>query len=275
MDWHKAKTILIVYFVIINIALLIYLIYSNFRTEGLRTQVAEQVVELLKNKNVDIDEKLLTENNYTNEMRYIYVSNVIKDYESFAKEALGEDAYSAEENRFETDAAYVNFEGDGFEIRTYDLPLIKTEINRSNAQKCARDYLEDLGMDMKDSNASVTDTPEGYDVTFYEYIGDFEIFGAKVNVRMKSDGIYAVYGNWYNQKGKDNNKSSIKDIPGMLIEYLNSKNGEELPDKILNIRLGYSTFETDDFHESLLLTPVWEITDDKNNVVYIDARETV
>ena len=100
MNWHKAKTILIIYFIITNFALLVYLIYGNYITQGTKTRVAEQVMELLNEKNIYIDKELLYKNNFINEMRHVYVSNAIKNHESFAAEVLGEENIIAEENCF-------------------------------------------------------------------------------------------------------------------------------------------------------------------------------
>ena len=273
MNWHKAKTILIIYFIITNFALLVYLIYGNYITQGTKTRVAEQVIELLNEKNIYIDKELLYKNNFINEMRYVYVSNAIKNHESFAAEVLGEENIIAEENCFKTDRAYVCFEGDSFEIRTYNLPIAEYQVNKNNAQKYAKEYLESIGLEIKEYEVTVSNTENGYNVVFSEYIDDYEIFGTKVNVEMQNDGIYSVFGSWYNVKSKSD-KSNIKDISGILIEYMNIKMNKGLSDSITDIQLGYYTFESNDFHESLLLTPVWKITNGKNENEYIDARES-
>lgn len=274
MNWQKAKTILIVYFIIINIALLSYLIYSNSRAERSKMQVAQQVTQLLDNNNISIDKKLLTETNYSSEMKNVYVYNVIKNYESFAEQVLGEECFREKENCFKNDNAYIYFEGDGFEIRANNLPLSKGEITKKNALKYAKEYLSTIGIEIKEAKTEISDISDGFGVVFSEYIGGFEIFGTKVTVEMKHDGIYGVYGNWYNHKSRDNSKIGVKDTAGVMIEYMNLKEDMRIPEKISDIRLGYSVFESENFHESVLLTPVWKITNETGKIEYIDARET-
>ena len=46
MKWDKAKTILIIFLIAVNLSLSIYLILDNMHSEKIEGQVAETVIEL-------------------------------------------------------------------------------------------------------------------------------------------------------------------------------------------------------------------------------------
>ncbi len=269
MNWSKVKSIMIVFLILVNLSFLTYIVYEEVRTNKRNEQMAETVTMLLQSRGITVDKKLVAKSASTENADSLYADNFISNYESFAKTALGETATKIDTNKFKSELGTLLFKGDCFEIKALDKKnLYISKITKVNAQGVAKEYLTKLGIDTKNAKKEIVEENSLFKVKFYENINELPVFNSGIEIIMNSTGIVWVSGNWYNVNSKNSSISELKNVSGILVDYMNSGKKSE----ITNIELGYSIHDTNTYHESVFLTPVWKITD-ASGVTYIDARE--
>jgi len=273
LKWDKAKTILIVFFIIINLFLLIYLISDNMHSAKIEAQVADTVMGLLSENGITVDKKTITDAADRKKMKTVYVKNIISSYDEFAKKVLGEDAVPAEGDRYVSENGTLSFSGDYFEARANEGKALRTiDTPGSDAQKGAEELLASIGAVIKGSEGEVLESGKAVKVRFEEKIDGFNVYGAELTVELAENVIKGVYGCWYNEQEGGDAVMELKSPSGALIEYMNDRKSPS-PVRIENISLGYAALETMLYHESVLLTPVWEIAESGGGETYINARE--
>lgn len=269
MNWSKVKSIMIVFLILVNLSFLTYIVYEEVRTNKRNEQMAQTVTMLLETRGITVDKKLVAKSAKTENAQSLYADNFISDYEGFAKVTLGDDATKTDSNNYKSEFGTLNFKGDCFEIKALEnKSLYAAKVTKVNAQSIAKEYLKKIGIDTKNSTKEIVEENSLFKVKFSENINDLTLFNSGIEVIMDSTGIVLVKGNWYNVNSQNSSISELKNVSGILVDYMNKGKKSQ----ITNIELGYSIHDTNTYHESVFLTPVWKITD-TNGVTYIDARE--
>lgn len=275
MKWSQAKTILIVFFILVDLFLLFYLASDQRSSRQAFDKVTQNTVEVLKNNGISVKKELILKEGKADSMKTAYVENIIKDYRDFAKLILGEDTQKKSDTHFVSENGEIKFSGDSFEVKAIkgELTLTKGIIDSSDAQKTAKELAELMGIDLKKASVSAKEENGKYIVKISQKINKCEIFGAGVELEFSKSGIKSIKGCWYNNGEGNNTAVKLKALAGALIEYMNSIKAVGKNLEITDISLGYKAGEGMTHHESLVLTPVWRITDNTGKSVYIDARE--
>lgn len=275
MKWSQAKTILIVFFILIDLFLLIYLTSDDRVSEENYKSVAHNTVEVLKNNGIKIEQELIFEHSKNDSMKTAYVENIVKDYCEFARLILGEDIEKKSDTHYKNQNGEIRFFGDSFDIKALKNELIMTRgiSDASDAIKRAKELAQVMGIDIKKADLSVKEENNQFIVRISQRINKSDIFGAGVEFYFSISGINNIKGCWYNTKDPNNSVVKLKTLPGVLIEYMNSIKEPQKEAEITDISLGYRAGEGATHHESLVLTPVWKITDNKGKSAYLDARE--
>lgn len=271
MNWSKVKSIMIVFLILVNLSLLSYIVYEEISENNRNAHMAQTVTALLSTRNISVDKKLVLGVSEKTSAQSIYVDNVIRDYETFSKSVLGENIVLENSNKYKSENGTISYKGDYFEIKALkDKVLYEEKINKLNAPRIAEKYLNFLGFDTKNSEKIMTQNGDNFKVSFNKKINEFPVFKIGVTIEMTEQGIHSVYGSWYNISSQNSSLLQLKSISGILVEYMNKITGAS---EITDISLGYSTLESGTFHESVMLTPVWKITNKNGDILYIDARE--
>lgn len=274
MDWNRAKTILIMFFLIINLALIFYITADDMQSKKAEENVYSTVISLLEEKDIHIDKNLILNSN-REALKNIYVKNVISDYESFAKKILGDNLTPLNENEYENDIGIIFFSGDCFDVKAKDGKYIKqAELNKDNITDIITEYLTEIGFEAANAKITSSVSESGFTVDCYPIIDSSEVFKTQLTISVTDNGILQISGNWYNLHNKNTAAQNLKPIAGALIEYMNNhSSGEKIV--ISDITLGYMSPDSGSYHEKVLLTPVWRITGDNGETAYIDARENI
>lgn len=239
----------------------------------IEAQVADTVMGLLSENGITVDKKTITDAAGRKKMKTVYVKNIISSYDEFAKKVLGEDAVPAEGDRYVSENGTLSFSGDYFEAKAYEGRALRTmDTSGGDAEKIAEELLASLGAAAGDSEGEVLESGKNVRVRFVEKINGFNVYGAELTVELGEKGIKGVYGCWYNEQEGGDAVMELKSPSGALVEYMNGRNSSS-PVSIENISLGYAALETMLYHESVLLTPVWAITESGGGETYINARE--
>ncbi len=274
MDWNKAKTILIMFFLVINLALIFYITVDNRQAKKSEESVYSTVISLLDEKDIHIDKSLILKSN-KGALKNIYVKNVISDYESFAKKILGDYLVPLNENEYENDTGIIFFSGDCFSVKSKEGKYIKqAELNKDNITDIITEYLTDIGFEAANAKIISSVSELGFTVYYYPIIDSSEVFKTQLTISATDKGILQISGNWYNLHNKNTAAQNLKPIAGALIEYMNNHSSDGKIN-ISDISLGYMSPDTGSYHEKVLLTPVWRITGDNGETAYVDARENI
>ena len=273
MKWDKAKSILIVFFIIIDALLLAYITADKINSKKIGKEIADAAIELLNKNNIYVDKNIITEASGSKNLKPVYAKNIIDDYAEFAKKIIGEDAYPDTKSSFVSEAGKISFDGDFFEAEAFDSKALPEPPGSSDDyERRAARYLSHTGAltgrikGTTNKNGGITS------VSFKKAINGLEVFGAGMRIEFDGYGLKRVSGNWYNEQESGADLLELKSPSGALIEYMNQRdNGSETV--ISNICLGFAAPESKTYHESILLTPVWAIIEERGKEVYINARE--
>lgn len=271
MDWYKAKTIMIVFLIAVNIGLGIYIIVDNVNDKKIKNSVADEVVELLEKNNIEVERKLLLSNTDSQNIKKINAQNIISDYFYFSKNIIGENVKSFEDNVYENNIGKVTFNGDNFKGESADgYFLSEISTSKKNAKENAKKYLKSIGVDVNDATLKLEEKDDRFFVRFQREIENKKIFKMNITVELTHKGVVSVFGNWYNLK-IEKETSEPKSIMGVMVEYMNTQEKKDKKIVVKNIDLGYGVISSKAFNENVNLVPMWEITDDSGNIKYINA----
>ena len=272
MDWYRAKTIMIVFLVVVNLGLGAYIIIDNINEKNVENSVSEEVIGLLEKNNIDVEKKLLLSNANPPNIRKVNADNIISDYFYFSKKILGENVKSFSDNVYENNVGKVTFNGDNFKAEAKEeFYLGEILTNEKNAKENAKKYLKSIGADIEDAIVKAEKKDNKFLVNFQRKINNQKIFKMYLTVELTNKGVVAIYGNWYNPGIDYSEIAELKDITGVMIEYMNQKGKSSDKIKIEKIDIGYVVANDNTFNESVYLIPVWKITDNHGDIKYINA----
>lgn len=271
MEWVRAKTIMIVFLIVVNIGLGAYILIDSINEKKVNDSIANKVIELLKENNISVKKDMILSNLNVKNENGVKAYNVVSDYFNFSKKIIGENVKSFEDGVYENNIGKVTFAGDCFkgEARE-DYFLDEIVTNDKNAVNNAKKYLESIGVDVDTTVEKVEKKDNKFYVTFEKKVNNRKIFNMQITVEMSYKGVTAVWGNWYNRE-VEKTKYPIKDITGILIEYMNLKSDSGESIAIKDIDIGYVVFDSNIFHEDVKMELVWRITDSLGKTEYIRA----
>ncbi len=259
MNWGKVKTILIVLFFCVDAFLLSNIIISTVKSSAIPREIVQSSVQLLNQNGISISEELIPRKIHN--AKYVQADNIINDYNDFSLR-IAEGSKTSGEN--------VTFSNDYFSCTDLNEEYsgIKDE---HTALSAAREYLSGKGFDISHTKASSQKTQSGYSITFQNYNDGLPLFNSSVTVTTDNTGITGISGSWFNITESDNQENALKNVTGILIDFMSSRN-DTTPIKISGLEMGYSLFDNDTYHKSAVLIPTWKISTEDGNVFYMDAR---
>lgn len=279
MDWSKAKTILIISLIIVNIILGMAIFNSN---QDVETTVSEEFVEdsikLLSNKEISVATEIPRE--------IPSLQSLILEYETFRTSELND--------KFFNDKGKVSIKGEGLvEILSTDEKLTilndkliiyesnKTdETHRINtnddAVKMASDFLIDLEYDTIDMKLSYIKKSEGrYFLEFSKIHNDRYVESAFTNIQLDNTGIKKLERLWLNVIEEGDTPIFISSAPKSILGLLSMN--EVYGKTIRDISLCY--YFNPEKHEYILnpletkqgkAIPAWRIQFEDGYKVFID-----
>lgn len=266
MNNARAKTILIVFFLLTNIILLIMLLDSYNRFISIPEETIKTTADFLSHRGIQINEDLIP--NKIGKEKIITVTNVIDTYENFAKKVLPDNP-TIENGVYKNESATVNFYGDRFRI-TFKDGISTSEKDRSPSDK-ARTYLNSIGINTNGAHITSNNNAEGlFSVTFSKSFYKKPFFDCTVTVELKGKSITSVHGCWF-ERTQAEQTVRLASAPSLLVSYF-TKNPNYKDVKVTSLQSGYAISENGVFHKQVTLLPVYAVTTDTNEILYIDAR---
>lgn len=260
MNWHRAKTILICFFLFINA----FLLYFNVSKSRYDSKINEQIIgyttDILKGNGISIDPEIIPKKRlFTPQFE---ADNIITDYAEFAKSVLGKDAAKISDTEYSSAKGNLEFSGDSFNF-TSSAPLFSGSLKRADAVS----LLDGLGIKIGDFDYE----KNGNSVILSNKANDFNIFNSEIVIE-NTDTATKISGIWFSKLG-DNfpQNAELNDITSVLIDLLSSSQKPQGETSITTLKLGYIIYEPEKYHKTLVPIPVWCI-EHTGGTVYMDAR---
>lgn len=268
MNWYRAKTILIVFFVCMNVFLLVNLIYTTNKANIVTPEVIASTVEVLKKNNIHIEADIIPQK--TISLNSFEMRNIFSDKENFAKVFCGFDASSVEENIYKGTNGTMVFANDRF---TFTPISVKNNTNGKDICDSVKILLSEFGIDVSGAECIEYSENANTVVHFKNMIDGCKIFDSyiKVVVDEKSD-IVCIDGVWFEKVSKSNTRLTLKSVTGVLVDFILNPERTSGENVIEKLELGYVASDDGIYHESTVLIPVWQITLSDGSSYCMDTR---
>lgn len=260
MEWGKAKTILIIFFVFVNIFILAKYI-SNSIFDSDNEEITDGVIQILKRNNITIDKDIIPKEDY-----YLEQFNVTNDVKS-ASEVL-KIAFHDVKNIKSTDDDF------SFEYSTKKF----SNLNEKKALNFVKSELRNsrilTNTDYKIIN--VLNNDGTYSVTYSPSFNNENIVDIRLVFNINKNGTVKVNGyNWLidSIEGTENviKASSVTEV---LLNFANDGEVKKiLPIKITGVDIKYYVGSRAGEISTVTALPVWRISTDKNKYFYFDIRD--
>lgn len=235
MDWSRAKTILIVIFLVLNIFLIYNLAADESKVVTISQKDIIDVQTILKRSNIELKAQ---------------VPNKIKS-KSFLKV---EDAPNMK-----------------FTINNEPKDNVKG-FNQKKIEKYVETYLKSKDIFPEYAQVSnFTKDNNGYEIKYKQVFRDNEIFRSYMNIKLSEKGVTSIESHWFNPVGFIDDVKDIKTPLEALLVFAKDAGGE-VKITIDDISLGY--YLSDDIQNaSVSAVPVWRIKASDGSIYYYNAYE--
>lgn len=272
MNWNRAKTILIIFFICTNLFLLTTILLSASKTSIVTDDIIASTTMILKNNRIEIDPKIIPRR--TQPAAMAEAENLIDNYENFSKRFVGDDAAVLEQNVYEGSKGKIFFSGDRFSFAAKEPQFsdLTKNLNESNIKQAAANILKNYGIEDSALEFEISGDGE-YEVIVTKQKNDLQIFSSRLKLTMSQKGLTKVSGSWFFDKGTLKNKYTLKSVTGVLIDYISVANRPTTDEKITAVTLGYYVPDEGILHKDTLLVPCWKITLEDGGEYILNAVE--
>ena len=275
MNWAKAKTILIIVFLLLNVFL--FMIYSSILKSNSETDV-RQLTQVLEKNNITLPQNRLKKT--PARLRSVELLNLAGDNQNCAKNFLkdGYTAVSETEYKKGSQTLLINRSTVEFIDSNPQDPSYQG-ISEEKAEKKISRELNQLGIpeDTLECVRKFRNT-SGHLVLMYNLkYGDFSVFNSALQVIVCPSGITNIKGVLLavNETNPLEMQYDILNAQHILLELLNNPElDDSTPQEILEVNLGYY-IPKNDFVMSADAIPAYQIMLANGKIYYYDARTSV
>lgn len=274
MNWGRAKTILIVMFLAVDIFLLCVLLQTRSDYEQLPKETVQKTVQILQENGIQIRSEVVPKKRTKNQN--IMMENTFSNPVQAADLMLGmyEIKLSDEENHeylFENEEATLKVNNTFFAYNSKKQVVPYGQGERPDI-KAVQEQLKRLGF--KASEFAVVEGQhsaglfEGHVIPLYK---NKRIYGISMNVKADQEGILTLEGHWFSSAESEGyGNEALLDITAVLVNLIYRE--DRWPKAIETIESCFYT--SGDYLESREISaiPIYVITDQNGKQKYFDAR---
>ena len=271
MNFGRAKTILIYFFIVVNI----FLIYNVLNLSGNSVMVSDETlkdtINILSSNGIELKEGIVL-NGYEN-MPSLELSNPLSNEKEFAQRLIGSNKKNSISYYGEKGILTVYEDIFLFEIKEgFRSNGFKTALPSSKTAKAVIRYLNSLGIDTTYFKwAGTLDKGNGvFEVSFIQRYMSNEFFNSKLVCEITKNGVNSIKGKFFSI----DSVSSLKQIKSpleILISFSGKYGRTEKNIVINNITTGYYTEQNSNEFSSLPALPCYKLSLKNGNVYYYDA----
>ena len=282
MDWSKAKSILIIAFIITNI-FLAYVLFTIKQDESeiiIEDGLLDEVVELLSKEDISIDTKIpkLTQPLPAISLEYeTYKPEEIlpRFLGSYQDMAIGAKMYTNGEKivKFERNNKKLVYENQALEERDN-----KNTISKDQALKMTEEFINNHGFDLKDAELSFySEKDKIHKVVYTKVIDGIIVEETNMTTELSSEGIISFERYWTKNIEKGNKNLVVSSAAKSLLRLLTKE--EYYGKTIKQIDLCYY-FNVDEYKKSIsfndstggIASPTWRFIFEDGEKVFLDEN---
>jgi len=265
MNFGRAKTILIVLFVIINLFLIGYIFVTSKDITVPDNETINRTVEILKSRNIVLNEKINLSSG--EKINYLNLEAITTDEKVFASKVLG--SFKAKKNTYTGDFGDLTVTNGSFVWNVKDNHNF-SEFNEKSIKNYAIKFLKNHEIDTSVLKVSDISLINGnYKVTFSHYFFDKQLFNIKTYVYVSGGGVYKIEGNIFSLKSLSGSEQRCNPVPVLLNFSSANKYKEKI--EIKEINSGYYCESSPESYKSLSAQPCFEFVLSTGEKLYFDA----
>ncbi len=279
MNWGRAKTILLVLFLLTDLFLLVVLLQARLTAQKISEQTVSEVVSILQNAQIEIEPEQIPVKRIPNQN--IIMRNFFQNPDEAALTMLGDraQAISVFPERYEyqfssqSGTLYVKKDGFFYESTKETVPFHAEALpTDSNVKTHVLNALSHLGIQKG--------TAEVYHLAQVNglYLCDVRpvyrqqpIYGVSMRVTVDSEAVVNISGHWFVvEEIEENSREGLLDVTTVLTDLIFEEG--RVPVKIESV--GHGFYMADEFLSSreIVAVPVYVITEVSGNKRIFDAR---
>lgn len=225
MDWSKAKTILIISFILVNIILVYNLILGERDIDLTVDKVfAEDVIDLLENKNIKLNTEIPQELGQLSPLLVQYeelnMGDINREYFGNKADMINKGEGLSLLEYGDEKVTIVNGK-----LLIYESQKRQEEYNIEDideAAKLALEFLNNRGYNTSDLKLSQSNVADGiYSLEFSKVYNDRYLESAFTNVMIDNTGVKKLERLWLNVREESNTKVSISNAHKAILGLLN------------------------------------------------------
>lgn len=252
MNFSRAKSYLIVVFIIVNL-FLIYHLFSMTKSDTISAETVENTISILAEKNITADKDLIKVT--TDNLFYLNLKNPLADRETFINSLEGK----------------VSITEKGFEFVPKNKNLkFKYLLPSYDAARQALSHLKDCGFSAKYLECTGTlDMGKGvYKANFIQSFEGYDIYNTSIDIFYKDGQVLSLSGIYYDIDSFSAPEESIKTQTEILIRF-----SGDIQEKctVKSLESGYFTEPYKNEYSMISALPCFKITTDNGNKYYYDA----
>ena len=271
MEWKKAKTILIWLFIVIDVCLLAYNIYSNY---GNNKVDFDSLLPVLNANNIKISDTVSVKNKkyaFVYEYKKSQITEELKTTLLGDYDEIYDGRYTSKDKKsiLKTDGNEFFYENKSPHFKDF------SDLNEKNSEKILKKYFKLLGIDEFAQIKAVTKNDDKYTASCIFKIGELEIFSSNLTFIISTNGIHKIYGTLNIPDVKNGYNFELSNIETILLNFSRNEQNNSKNKKITveEIKLGCYLSDYENAVTSQALPAYMIKTKDK---IYIyDAREGV
>lgn len=227
MDWSKAKNVLIVAFIVINILMGYVLIAKNQEVDATNSpDFINQVVELLNNKQIEVDTDIPAINPKLSALTVVFDSmkpeQINKDYFNNKGSILSQGEELVEVTLEDETLSILNKKLLIYECGSHDNKY--PNLQEDDIIPIAKEFLIDKGYDIEDLKFSfMKKVSDYYYVEFSKVYNDIYLESAFTNIQIDSRGVIKMERMWLHVKEEGESLISISPAPKSILGLLSMK----------------------------------------------------
>lgn len=263
MNWYKAKTILIIFFLCTNVFLLVNILNAANKSTVIPDEVVASAVEIMAQNGVSIDPGIIPRRNEA--AAVIRAENVIQEQADFAQKLLGAPVQKNADGGFTGPAGEVRISGDTFSFTAGGSPSRSAS---ASPAKAAEAFLKELDFDLSGTEKTV----DGPIVHYRKKVAGYPFWDGQITLKTENGAVISASGCWFQAKKQFlfSEKVVLKSITSILVDYAA---GENPASSVTGLEFGFALPRTGSSHKTVQLIPVWVIITGQGERIFMDARE--
>jgi len=268
MDWARAKNILIIAFILLNIFLLYNLFSEEFVFTGSRLSAndLDQLVKFLKTAGIEVSAKDIPQS--PAKMQVLKVGYQLIDTDSLLKKVFGENKNYQQKGQLYWNGNTTLKIDNSIKVTILD-KIDVSGLSEGNIYSFCDRLLDRYGLNEKDKSVSAFyKSDDGYVVEYQNNYQDHFLDISYIRIKIKKSGELQLEKLWLKPMGFSNLKRDIIGAADALLRLASYKEKAE-PLKVTAVESGwYFSWESTDIGQAV---PVWRIKTDGGEVYYINA----